>query len=93
MATALKPRQEKLSWQSETIGDLEHLANEHSDQLTSIQDEMARLSATVESLDKKCEELDGCSRWYNIRLVGLPEDSEGPQPAEFITVLLKDLLG
>lgn len=47
----------------------------------------------MESLGKKCEELEACSRWHNIRLVGLPEGSEGPQPTEFIARLLMDLLG
>ena len=54
---------------------------------------MAKLSAMVESLGKKCEELEARSRWHNIRLVGLPEGSEGPQPTESIAKLLMDLLG
>lgn len=93
VATALNPRQEEVSRQSEAISDLERSANEHSDQLTSMQDKMARLSATVQSLDKKCEELEAGSRWHNIRLVGLPEGSEGPRPTEFIAILLMDMLG
>ena len=93
VATALKPLQEKVSLQSGTIGDLERSANEHSDQLTGMQVNMAKLSATVEFLGKKCEELEARSRWHNIRLVGLPEGSEGPRPTETIAKLLMDLLG
>lgn len=93
VATAIKPLQEKVSLQCGTISDLERSANEHSDQLTSMQETITKLSAAVESLGNKCEELEARSRWHNIRLVGLPERSEGPQPTEFIAKLLMDLLG
>lgn len=78
VATALKPLGKKVSLQSGTISDLEHSANEHGDQLTSMQSNIAKLSATVESPGKKCEELEACSRWHYIQLLGLPEGSEGP---------------
>ncbi|CAB1422910.1 unnamed protein product [Pleuronectes platessa] len=68
VATAIKPLQEKVSLQSGTISDLECSTNEHSDQLTGMQVNMAKLSATVESLGKKCEELEARPRWHNIRL-------------------------
>lgn len=93
VATALKPLQEKVSQQSGTISDLERCANEHSDQLTSMQANINKLSAAVEFLGKKCEELGARSRWHNIRLVGLPEGTEGPQPTEFIAKHLMDMLG
>lgn len=79
--------------QSVTFSNLERLDNEHSDPLASMQDSIAKLSAMVESLNKKCDELEACSRWSNIRLVGLPEGSEGPHPMEFIAILVRDLLG
>lgn len=51
------------------------------------------LTTLVDSLSKKCKDLEGCSRWNNVRLVGLPEGSEGPRPAEFTPQLLQDLHG
>lgn len=62
VAIALNPPQEKISRQNGTIINLECSAKEHSGQLTNMQDEMARLSAKVQLLDKKCEELEACSR-------------------------------
>ena len=50
VATALKPLQEKVSLHSGTISDLERSANEHSDQLTGMQVNMAKLSGTVGTL-------------------------------------------
>lgn len=52
---------------------------------------ITKLSAMVESLGKKCEELKARASWHNIRLVGLPEGTEGPQPTEFVAKLLMDL--
>uniref|UniRef100_A0A096LTD4 Uncharacterized protein n=1 Tax=Poecilia formosa TaxID=48698 RepID=A0A096LTD4_POEFO len=47
----------------------------------------------VDTLSKKCEDLDGRSRLNNIRLVGVLEGSEGQQPTKFVSALLQDLLG
>lgn len=85
--------QEKVSLQSGTVTELESAANEHGDQLTNLQDTTAKLSATVESLGKKCEELEACSRWHNIQLTCLIEGSDGPWPTESMAELLNDLLG
>lgn len=92
VAAALGPIEEKLATQRGTISDLEHSANDHEGQLTSLQAGMAKLSATVETLEKKCEDLESRSRWNNVRLVGLPEGSEGPNPTEYVSQLLMDLL-
>lgn len=93
VSSTLMPLEEKVSRQDGTIRDLERSATEHGDQLTGMQANVAMLTATVESLDKKCEELEARSRWHNIRLVGLPEGTEGPQPTESIANLLMELLG
>lgn len=47
----------------------------------------------MDSLSKKCEDLEGRSRWNIVHLLGLPEGSEGPRPTEFTAQLLQDLLG
>ena len=93
VTTALRPFEENVAAESRTISDLEHSANEHDDQLTSLKANVTVLSATAESLSKKCEDLEARSRWNNYRLVGLPEGSEGPRPTEFMAQLLQDFLG
>lgn len=50
------------------------------------------LSATVESLNKKCKDQEACSRWNNICFVGLPEGVKGPCPKDFVAQRLQDLL-
>lgn len=42
------------------------------------------LTTQVNSLMKKCKDLEGRSRWNNVRLVGLPEGTEGPRRTEFM---------
>ncbi len=73
--------------------DLEHSANAHDTELSDLRANIKKLTATVDSLSKKCENLEGHSRWNNIRLVGLPEGMEGPHPTEFTAQLLQDILG
>ncbi|ROL48201.1 hypothetical protein DPX16_22801, partial [Anabarilius grahami] len=77
----------------ESVTSLERAANNHSDQLVELQANVNKLTAQVESLFKKCEDLEGCSRWNNIRLVGLPDGSEGSRTTEFIAHLLQEILG
>lgn len=93
VASALIPLEGIIDRQSESISDLEHSASEHSDKLTDMHANMAKLSAAVETLTKKCEDLEARSRWNNIQVVGLPEGTEGPRPTEFMAGLLKDILG
>lgn len=93
VSSTLRPLEEKISRQGGTISELERSATEHGDQLTDMKAKVDMLTTTVESLSRKCEELEARSRWHNIRLVGLPEGTEGPQPTEFIANLLMELLG
>lgn len=37
--------------------------------------------------------MENYTRRQNIRILGIPEDTEGPGPSEFITRLLTDVLG
>lgn len=64
-----------------------------SNQLVELQANVNKLTAQVESLSKKCEDLEGHSTCDNIRLVGLHEGSEGLRATEFIAHHLQELLG
>lgn len=92
IASAIKPLEEKVREHGGVIRDLELAANEHEDKLTSLQATVNMLTSKVDSLGKKCEDLEARSRWNNIRLVGLPENEEGPRPTEFLAKLLQDML-
>lgn len=92
VAIVLKPLEEKVAVQGGTILDLERAASEHRDQLTSMEANITELSAKVKSLSEKCEDLEARFRWNNIRLVGLPEGSQGPRPTEFMAEFLQNLL-
>ena len=54
---------------------------------------MGELTATVTQMNRRCEEFEAKFRANNIRLVGLPEGSEGPRPTVFVAELLRDVLG
>lgn len=93
ITAACEPLQKKITAQDQTIASLEDTANEHETQLTSLQATVASLTERVSSLTQKCEDLEGRSRLNNIRLVGIPENVEGPRPTEFVAKLLQNLLG
>ncbi|KAI3370897.1 hypothetical protein L3Q82_007406 [Scortum barcoo] len=92
VSAALEPMKNKLSVQGDTVADLERSANDHTVQLTELQAKATLLTTQVDFLTKKCEDLEGRSRWNNVRLLGLPEGSEGPRPTEFMARFLRDLL-
>lgn len=93
IVAALGPFENRLASYGESIADLERSANAHDAELTDLRADVSKLTATVDSLSKKCEDLESRSRWNNIRLVGLPEGTEGPRPTEFTAQLLQDTLG
>ncbi|KAK7882797.1 hypothetical protein WMY93_028971 [Mugilogobius chulae] len=90
---ALGPLEAKITAQSETIVSLEHTANDHDSQLISLQATVATLTDRVGSLSQKCEDLEGRSRRNNVRIIGVPEGSEGSRSTDFVATLLRDLLG
>ena len=93
IVAALEPFENRLASYGESIADLELSANAHDTELSDLRANVSKLTATVDSLSKKCEDLESRSRWNNIRLVGLPEGTEGPRPTEFTAQLLQDILG
>ncbi|KAF7645034.1 hypothetical protein LDENG_00211480 [Lucifuga dentata] len=93
ITSALEPVEQKLASHGTTTGELEQSANDHNTQLAKLQAKVDALLVMADSLTKKYEDLETCSRWNNIRLVGPPEDTKGPRPTEFVAQLLQDLLG
>ncbi|CAK6983802.1 hypothetical protein L3Q82_017143 [Scomber scombrus] len=93
ITAVLEPFERKLRSVGDTVSELERAANDHSDKLTELEAKVSTLTTLADSLTKKCDDLEGRSRWNNIRLLGLPEGSEGKQPTDFMAQLLHDLLG
>lgn len=75
-----------------TIKDLEKTASLHSDDVTALQHQVARLNSEVEKLTSKCEDLEGRSRRHNLRITGIPEGAEGSEPRDYIAGLLQEVL-
>lgn len=89
---ALAPLETKITSFASTISELEEVANDHDERLTSLQASVSQLRGEVDSLTKKYEDLEGRSRLNNIRILGVAEQSEGPRPTEFVAGLLQNLL-
>ncbi|XP_032408025.1 uncharacterized protein LOC116712251 [Xiphophorus hellerii] len=93
ISTALAPLEAKIASFGTAIHDLERAANDQDGRLATMEASVKSLNVLVDTLSKKCEDLEGRSRLNNIRLVGVPEGSEGQQPTKFVSKLLQDLLG
>ena len=77
--------------QSQALKELANAANDTSVQ--ELEDKVRRLSGQNESLSEKCLDLEGRSKWQNLRVAGVKEGSEnGQKPREFVAQLLKEVL-
>lgn len=92
LKNATEPLLQRIKEHGQTLNDLERATSDHGDQLASLDSTVKALETQVKTLTDKCEDLEGRSRRNNLRLVGIPEGSEGQRPTEFIGGLLKDLL-
>lgn len=78
---------------SATQRELERGATHTSDLVVTLEKEVKRLSAVVKSQEEKCESLEGFSRRSNVRIFGVEEGKEMPDPRQFVSGLLKEALG
>ncbi|KAI4805918.1 hypothetical protein KUCAC02_010511 [Chaenocephalus aceratus] len=81
--TALAAIKATMLAHTEAIKEVEGAATQHSDDITRLQTEVARLTADTAKLSDKCEDLEGRSRRNNICMIGVPEGKEGTRPREF----------
>ncbi len=82
-----------LSVYGQRITDVEDGMNEFDKRLSSVETSQTSLAKENEALKEKVTYLENYTRRQNIRIVGIPENAEGPRPSEFITKLLIDVLG
>ena len=67
--------------------------NEFDKRLSSVETSQTSLAKENDALKEKVAYLENYTRRQNIRIVGIPENAEGPRPSEFITKLLIDVFG
>ncbi len=82
---------EDLKSQSERLTSLETYTSEWTTSLHSLEPTVASLQKEITSLQAKCLDLESRSRRLNLRLVGIPEGLEGPQPAKFVAKALAEI--
>lgn len=82
---------EDLKTQSERLTSLETATSEWTTNLHSLEPTVVSLQKEVASLQAKCIDLECRSRRSNLRLVGIPEGLEGPQPTKFVADALVEI--
>ncbi|KAL0195705.1 hypothetical protein M9458_007211, partial [Cirrhinus mrigala] len=92
LQTSISTLEKSAASHANTMGEMEKSASQQSDDITALQRQVTRLSSDVEKLTEKCEDLEGRSRRHNIRIIGVPEGTEGLRPRDFIAGLLQEVL-
>ncbi|KAJ7990688.1 hypothetical protein DPEC_G00302990 [Dallia pectoralis] len=75
------------------ITEVEDGLNEFDKRLSSVEASHTSLAKENDALRERLAYLENYTRRQNLRIVGIPENAEGPRPTEFITKLLIDVLG
>ncbi|KAJ1123046.1 hypothetical protein NDU88_001519 [Pleurodeles waltl] len=84
----LKDDQTKLSDRlKQTESTLAEILPTHNKNKTAIE----RLQQQVEVLQEKTEDVEGCSRRNNVRIITLPEGKEGKDPTRYIEIWLQSI--
>ncbi len=90
-----------------SIGTLQSTLDSYASRLTDVESSLqdingrvAELEAKYEALSKsnamlvsRAEDLESRSRRSNLRVLGVPENTEGPQPTSFMSNFFSELLG
>lgn len=85
--------QETVNSHGERLESLEDNAETLHERLAKMEDCCERLQADSAQLKAKLTELEGRNRRNNVRLIGLREGIEGPQPSKFFSQLFQDVFG
>lgn len=76
------------------VEDLSAAANNHSDAVSNLEQDMQRLKKDFKAIADKNEDLEARSRRCNLRITGIKEKREtGKNPSDFMAELLQQTLG
>lgn len=89
------------------LDGLQTTSDNHGQRLTSLEDYAESLHQRLEEVEESCvtlraangklqaklADIEGRSRRCNVRLIGLEEGIEGPQPSKFFSLLIQDVFG
>ena len=99
---------ESFRYESRTsIGNLQSTIDSYASRLTDVESSLQDIDGRVTELEAKCEalsktsmalvskteDLESRSRRFNLRVLGIPENTEGPQATSFMSDVFAELLG
>lgn len=82
-----------VSTHGERLDSLEDNAQSVDERLSQVEDICMTLQADNAKLKNKLADLEGRSRRGNVRIIGIPENTEGTQPSKFFAQLFQDVFG
>lgn len=92
MLDAMNGIKSDLLSQSQRIGEAEERISQAEEDVSALQHKVKKLEETTEFLRNKVQDLEDRGRRSNLRLVGLPEKTEGSNMCAFIEDLLPKIL-
>lgn len=93
LEASLQTMQATLTEHEARISTTEAASSDLDVRLTQLKQHCLQLEENYKLLQHKIIDLEACSRRQNIKVVGLPERSEGINPVDFFANFLRDLLG
>lgn len=91
--SAMSTLQTTLSSQAQKIGDIETALNDSDGRLIAVEKLCNTLQTENTSLKLKLDDLENRSRRQNLRIIGIPEGSEGQSPVAFMSSFFTELFG
>lgn len=85
--------QANLSTQAQKIGDIETALTDSDGRLTTVEKLCKTLQTENADLKLKLDDLENRLRRQNVRIIGIPEGSDGQNPVTFMSSMFTKLFG
>lgn len=93
LRSAVSTLQTTLSSHAQTIGNIETALTDSDGRLTAVEKMCNTLQTENSDLKLKLDDLENRSRRQNLRIIGIPEGSEGQSPVTFMFSMFSKLFG
>lgn len=91
--SSVEALQVSLAAQNNTIKEMATSLTDHNNRIMQIEQNMSGVLKENAELKRKLDDLESRSKRQNVRVLGLPENSEGKDARAFMTEMLTRLLG
>jgi len=88
----LEQMDKRLDTQESQVGEIQKTISDCGDRVVALEATVELLGGLCKTLRAKAEDQENTSRRQNLRIVGLPEGTEGASPTKYVSRMLEDLV-